>query len=111
VTDTAAINGFDVVHDEIAVTSRVEPSDKRAVAISWNVEPVTVGLVTVIAVTAAEEFGVGVGDVGLVSAFPAQDASITAATSVAAARNNRFIGAPVALPLGNALRTGFLLSK
>jgi hypothetical protein len=105
VTETAAISGFDVVQDETAVTSRVEPSDNRAVAINWNVDPVTVGLVTAMAVTVADEVDAGVGDVGFVSVFPAQETKIKAAMSVAAARDNRFIGAPVALPLGNALRT------
>jgi hypothetical protein len=105
VTETAAINGFDVDHDEIAVTSRVEPSDKRAVAVSWNVDPVTVGLVTVMAVAVAEDVGVGVGAVGLVVLFPAHETSVNTATSVAAARENRFMEAPVALPMGNALRT------
>jgi hypothetical protein len=39
------------------------------------------------------------------SPFPAQDTHIDTTAIVAAARNDRIIGAPIALPLGNALRT------
>jgi hypothetical protein len=64
----------------------VEPSEKRAVAVSWNVDPVAGGLVTVTAVTVADGVGVGVGDAGFVSVFPAHDTSVNAATIVAAKR-------------------------
>jgi len=103
------MDAFEVAHVEMAVTSRVEPSARRAVAVSWNIDPLGAGLVTVTAVTAGD--GVGVGEAGFESECPAQDASVNTATIVAAERHVRFMRAPVELPRGNQLPTGLLLSK
>jgi hypothetical protein len=93
-----AINAFEVDHVEIAVTSRVVVSEKRAVAVNWNVDPAVDGPVIVMAVTVGD--AVGVGDAGFAGLFPVHAASVSVVAHIEARQLSRFISVSVALQPG-----------